>query len=157
MQKKLKKWLLDSIGDVRKQIISVVVLYLLSNAGIGIFRLKGALQMPVPLWAVMGITLFILFGCAMLFLFFSYKNSSNKVKNELVGAEGFKWETTFQNKSVLYVSNIPFCEIHELRLTQFQEKYHCTDGDCNTSIDACNLSTVYKVAYNHIERDIMQK
>lgn len=154
MQNKLTKWLLDSIGDFRTQIISAVVLYLLSS--VGILWLKSVLKAPVPLWLVIVISLSILFGCVILFLIHSYKHTP-KVKNELIEAEVLKWETTFQNKSIINVSNIPFCKTHDLRLTKFKDTYDCTEKDCNTSIEIHMLPIVYKVAFSHIERDIRNK
>ncbi len=113
-------------------------------------------KMPVPLWLLVLVSLSILFGCAILFLIHSYKDIS-KVKNELIEAEGFKWETTYQNKSVLCVSNIPFCKTHDLRLTDFKDTYDCMGKDCKTSIETKMLPIVYKVAFNHIERYIRNK
>jgi hypothetical protein len=73
IQDKLPQWLQDSIADVRKQIIGVIVLFVLSSAGI--LWLKNVLQKRVPLWLVILISLSILFGCAILFLFRSRQSS----------------------------------------------------------------------------------
>ena len=94
MKNKLYKWLKSPIEDIRKQTISVIVLYLLSNAGI--LWLKDALQMPVPLWLVIVILLSIFLGYAILFLIHSYK-SPPKVKKELIKAGRFLWKTTYEN------------------------------------------------------------
>lgn len=135
-------------------LIVYLVVYLSST--FGTLWLRNVLQKPIPLWIAILISLSILFGCAILFLIHSYKNTS-KVKNEFVEAEGFKWETIFQNKNVFHVSNIPFCKTHDRRLTHFKDTYDCMEKDCTASIEANMLPIVYKVALSHIERYIRNK
>ncbi len=112
------------------------------------------IKSPTPLWATIALV-FLVIGYIKLKKSPSFPAS--KVKNELIEAENFKWETRFQNNSVLSVSEIPFCKIHELRLTKMGEDYHCMENDCKTNVKSQFLPTIYKVAFNHIERYIRNK
>ena len=63
---RLLRWCRTVLGDLRSQIVGLCFLCLLSLSGT--IKLKSILQKSIPLWVAILFLLFVLFGCAILFL-----------------------------------------------------------------------------------------
>lgn len=141
-------------GDLRTAIVTAVVGWLLSTAGI--YKLKCMLQTPIELWLVIVIGLSILFGCLILFLIYSYKRKPY-YKTDLIQAKDFKWKTTHSKNAVLHVDDIPYCPKHDLRLTRLGDSYYCTEENCDVSLHITAFPKLHEIAQNHIERTVRNK
>ena len=129
---------------------SLAVIAFLSVSGLGIYshRHISALITKTEETNISAITFAILLlGVSFLLLRKQRQrtNQNSAVRNDLIEAEGFKWETTYQNKSIINVSDIPFCKTHNLRLTKFKDTYDCMENDCTTSIKTNMLPIVIRL------------
>lgn len=156
MKDQLKKWTVDLIGEWYKKIIFGIFAYLLSI--FGILKLKDILQMPVPLWLVILISLSILFGCAILFLIHSRKSSnapSYKVRYFNIG--NYKWETKIYKDSFFEVEKYPLCIKHDLRFIFGNNGKYCPAPNCNNKLSEYDEFKIYESAKSIIENKVRNK
>ena len=143
-------------SDVRRAIIGIILVALLGGTGGVLYLSKTLLHVsidilktPTPLWATIAL---VLLCCVYIYSKrFAKSLSLNppKARKELIKAGRFLWETTFESNNILHVSKVPFCKIHELRLTELRDTFKCMEKDCKTSIECHLLPNVYKIFNAH--------
>jgi len=153
----IKKWTARLLSELLIQLIAASILYLLSAVGIFLL-IKNKLQLQVPLWRVLLISLSILFGCLILFLIYSSRRFP-KIKYLTVGDQ--KWKTIIFDSRHFEVEKNPICKEHNLPFISGSHNIHCPERriklKCKNFILHEDHDKTYEIAKSYIDKMIRER
>lgn len=160
MLKKMLQWLTNYLADILNKVIAGVILLCLSASAWVVWS-RNLLQTPIPLWIVILIALFILFGCAILFLIYSRISSALPYKIKYFTVDNQKWKVKIFDSGYFEVDENPICKVHDLPFINGSTAIFCpeaqTSARCKSLIVHTDHQHEYKKVQSYIDKKIRNK